>query len=311
VARREPAWRVTAWELEAAVEEERGAGERAASYLISPFGGRLNRVLVAGMLSPAEPVGRDESQPFWRARLTDPTGTIPITAGGFQPRAMAHLRSVTQPHPAIVVGKVHLYRGRDGVGYVSVRAESIRAVTETDERGVLAEAVAHSLERLELLARLRAAPDLDPGRLRSDGVPAIWVDAARASLERYPDADRVPFRASLTTAVQRVAGRTGVVAAPAPAPSVTIRREPPVPPRAAPTAAERAEESLVLALLDQVAEASLDGYADRRELLARVGSQGLNGPRAEAVLARLEDEAAVEEPIVGKLRLRTDPARDG
>ena len=53
--RREPAWRVTTWELEAAVEEERGAGDRAASYLISPFGGRLNRVLVAGTLSPAEP----------------------------------------------------------------------------------------------------------------------------------------------------------------------------------------------------------------------------------------------------------------
>ena len=91
---------------------------------------------------------------------------------------------------------------------------------------------------------------------------------------------------------------------------MTIRRDPTPPAAPPPTAAERAEESLVLAVLDQVAEASLDGYADRRELLARVSSQGLAGSRAEAVLARLEDEEEVEEPIVGKLRLRTEPSRE-
>ena len=308
--RREPAWRVTAGELEAAVEEERGAGDRAASYLISPFGSRLNRVLLAGSLAPAEPVGRDESQPFWRARLTDPTGTVVVTAGSFQPRAMAQLRAGTTARPALVVGKVHLYRGRDGVGYVSVRAEALRAVSETEERAALSESVRHSLDRLDLLARLERDPRTDPAVLAAEGVPSLWVRAARESLRRYPAADRGPFRTSLAAAVQRVAGRTGVVAPPAPAPSVTISRPAPPPARTAPSAAERAEESLVLAVLDQVAEASLDGYADRRELLARVSSQGLPGARAEAVLARLEDEAEVEEPIVGKLRLRSDPARE-
>jgi uncharacterized protein len=310
VPRREPAWRVTAWELEAAVEEERGVGDRTASYLISPFGGRLNRVLVAGSLSPAEPVGRAESQPFWRARLTDPTGAMVVTAGSFQPRAMVQLRAGTIARPALVVGKVNLYRGRDSVGYVSVRAESIRAVTESEERAVLAEAVEHSLDRLELLERLERDPGIDAAALRAEGVPPLWQVASRESLRRYPNAERGPFRDSLRGAVQRVAGHTGVVAAPAPAPTVTIRREPPPPVRAPPTAAERAEESLVLALLDQVSEASLDGYADRRELLARASSQGLVGAHAEAVLARLEDEEAVEEPIVGKLRLRADSSRD-
>lgn len=305
---REPAWRLTAWELEASVEEEKGVGERSASYLISPFGSRPNRVLVAGTLSPAEPVGRDESRPFWRARLTDPTGTIPVTAGSFQPRAMAQLRAGSSARPAVVVGKVNLYRGRDGVGHVSVRAEAIRGVTETEERAVLAEAVEQSLDRLDLLDRLQKDPTAASSAV--DGVPALWARAARESLRRYPGADRGPFRASLRDAVQRVAGRTGVVAPPTPPPTVSIRHDPVQPPRIPPTAAERAEESLVLALLDQVADASLDGYADRRELLARVGSQGLTGPRAEAVLARLEDEEAVEEPIVGKLRLRSDPARE-
>ena len=308
--RRETAWRATAWELEAAVEEERGSGDRAASYLITPYGSRINRVLVSGTLSPAEPVGRDESQPFWRARLTDPTGTVVVTAGSFQPRAMAQLRAGSSPRSAIVVGKVHLYRGRDAVGYVSVRAEALRAVSETDERSVLAETVRHSLDRLDLLARLQREPGVDPKELLSEGTPPLWLAAARDSLQRYPGADRAPFRASLAAAVERVAGRTGVVTIPPPPTSVTIQHAPPPSVQTPPTAAERAEESLVLGVLDQIAEASLDGYADRRELLARVHLQGMAGPRAETVLTRLEDEQEVEEPIVGKLRLRTDPARE-
>ena len=255
-------------------------------------------------------MGRDETQPFWRARLTDPTGSVAVTAGSFQPRAMAQLRAGTNARSALVVGKVHLYRGRNGVGYVSVRAEALRGVSETEERSALAETVVQSLDRLDLVRRWQQEPGLEPETLVAEGNPPLWVAAARESLRRYPEADRGPYRASLAAAVQRVAGRTGVVAPPPPAPTVTVRHAPPPSVKAAPSAAERAEESLVLAVLDQVAEASLDGYADRRELLARVRSQGLEGPRAEAVLARLEDEEEVEEPIVGKLRLRTDPTRE-
>lgn len=303
MTRREPAWRVTARELETSSEEERGSGERAASYLISPFGGRLNRVLLAGTLSPAEPVGREESQPFWRARLSDPTGSVAVTAGSFQPRAMAQLRTVTDARPALVVGKLHLYRGRDGTGYVSVRAEALRSVTETEERAVLAEAVGQTLDRLDLLDRLAADPRALPEPLSPEGPPALWVRGARESLRRYPTADRISFRAGLSGAIRRVGGTTTVVAPPPLPPSVRVRRDVPPAARAPPSAAERAEEALVLDLLDQVADASLDSYADRRELLARVGSQGLGGGRAEEVLTRLEEEGVVEEPIVGKLRL--------
>jgi uncharacterized protein len=300
---REPAWRVTTRELEAATEEERGSGERAASYLLSPFGGRLNRVLVSGTLSPAEPVGRDESQPFWRARLTDPTGSVAVTAGSFQPRAMAQLRAVTDARPALVVGKVHLYRGRDGTAYVSLRAEAVRSVSESDERAVLAEAVGQTLDRLDLLDRLEALRGAPAESSAFDAAPTLWVRAGLESLRRFPTADRRAFRAGLAAAIKRVGGTSSVLEPPPPASTVRIRREVPSPARPPPTAAERAEEALVLDLLDQVADASLDSYADRRELLARVTSQGLGGTRAEEVLTRLEEEGVVEEPIVGKLRL--------
>jgi uncharacterized protein len=304
MARREPAWRVSARELESSLEEERGEGERATGYLVSPFGARMNRVVVTGTLSPAEPVGREESQTFWRARLSDPTGAVSVTAGGFQPRAMAQLRSAREPRPAIVVGKVHLFRGRDGVGYVSVRAEGVRSVPESEERAVLADVVRQTLDRLDLVERLEKDPATDEGALRSDGVPAAWISAARASLRRYPTVDRPAFRRELAAAVRRVAGDSGPRPVPAaPESAVRVHRAPaPPPPASPPSAAERAEESAFLDLVDEIAEVSVDGYADLKEVLNRLEAQGLVGERAESVLSRLEEEGVVEEPIVGKLR---------
>jgi uncharacterized protein len=304
VALREPAWRVTARELETSLEEERGEGERAASYLLSPFAARMNRVLLTGTLSPPEPIGRDESQPFWRSRLTDPTGAVAVTAGSFQPRAMSQLRSSPAPRPAIVVGKAHLYRGRDGVGYVSVRAEAIRFVGENEERAVLADIVRQSLDRLDLTERIAREPSATDDQLRAEGIPGPWVRAARESVRRYPNVDRVAFRRDLRPAFRHVAGDSGPTPpANAPSPSVTVTRAPAARPGpTAPTAAERAEESVFLDHLDEIAEGSPDGYADLKELLARLGGEGLVPERAELVLSRLEEEGVVEEPIVGKLR---------
>ncbi len=301
---REPAWRVTARELESSLEEEKGEGDRPVTYLLSPFAARMNRVLVTGSLSPAESIGRDEAQAFWRARLSDPTGAVAVTAGSFQPRAMAQLRSASAPRPAIVVGKVHLFRGRDGVGYVSVRAEAVRSVGEVEERAALADIVRQTLDRLDLLERLEKEPGLSEDAVRAGGIPAAWLRAAKESRSRYPNVDRAAFRRELASAVRRVAGESGPTRATLPTPpTVTVTRAPPPRPAAPPpTAAERAEESLFLDQLDEVADVSADGYADLKEVLSRVSAHGLVGERAETILNRLEEDGVIEEPIVGKLR---------
>jgi uncharacterized protein len=301
---REAAWRVTARELESSLEEEKGEGERSASYLVSPFGARMNRVLLSGSLTPAESIGREETQAFWRARLSDPTGAVAVTAGSFQPRAMAQLRAASAPRPAIVVGKTNLFRGRDGVAYVSVRAEGVRSVPESEERAALADIVRQTLDRLDLMDRVEKDPSLTEEVAKKEGIPSIWFRAAKAARARYPNVDRPAFRRELRYAVRRVAGESGPTRATLPPPpNVTVTRAPP--PRAAPpppSAAERAEESLFLDQLDEVADVSADGYADLKEVLSRVSAQGMAGDRAEAILNRLEEEGVIEEPIVGKLR---------
>jgi hypothetical protein len=215
---------------------------------------------------------------------------------------MAQLRSATAPRSALVVGKVHLYRDRSGVGTVSVRAEAVRTVSEAEERAALAEAVRHTLDRLDLLDRIEKGTALSDADARREGVPVGWVHAARDALRRYPTVDRPAFRRELGAAVRRVAGDSGPQSS-AVAPTVTVvRAPPPKPPSAAPSPAERQEESVFLDLLDEVAEVSTDGYADLRELFARVQGRGVAAERAEATLNRLEEEGVVEEPVVGKLR---------
>lgn len=301
--RREPAWRLTTRELESSLEQEQGTGDRAANYLLSPFGARANRVVLAGTISPAEPVGRTEPPTFWRARLADPLGSVAVTAGGFQPSAMAQLRSVSAPRPALVVGKTHLYRGADRIAYVSVRAEVVRAVPEAEERAVLAEIVRQTLDRLDLLERLEHEPTVTDEQLLGEGAPRPWVVAARRSLTKYPTADRAGFRRELRRAVERVAGvRLPDTPTEPPREGVVRRVDAPAPLRVAPTAAERAEESAFLDVLDEASEAAPDGYADVREILRRMAERGLSSARAEELLGRLEESGAVEEPIVGKLR---------
>lgn len=301
---RELAWRVTARELESSLEEEKGEGDRPVGHVLSPFGARMNRVLIAGSLSPPEPVGREDPPTFWRSRFTDPTGSVAVTAGGFQPRAMAQLRAVLQPRPSVVVGKVHLYRGRDSVVYVSVRAESIRAVAEAEERAVLSDIVRQTLDRLDLLERVEKEPGATDDALAADGVPRPWIRAARDARTRYPNVDRTAFRRELAGAVRRIAGDSGPrVSAAAPPPSVRVTRDPPrAPPPAAPTAAERADESIFLDLVDELSDQSVDGYADLRDVLERIAQRGVHADRAEAVLNRLEEGGVIEEPVVGKLR---------
>ncbi|MGP8077715.1 MAG: hypothetical protein ACLQD8_06640 [Thermoplasmata archaeon] len=304
MAFRELAWRVSARELESSLEEEKGEGDRPVGHVLSPFGSRMNRVLIAGTLSPAEPVGREEPATFWRARFTDPTGSVPVTAGGFQPRAMAQLRAVTVPRPSIVVGKVHLFRGRDSVAYLSVRAEAIRAVAEAEERAALSDIVRQTLDRLDLIERMEKEPGVSDEALRTAGAPRPWIRAAHDALHRYPNVDRPAFRRELRGAVRRVAGDSGPVASPSPPPPTVrvIREAPPPAPAAAPTPAERADESIFLDLVDELSDQSVDGYADLKDVLERIAQRGVRGDRAEAVLNRLEEGGVLEEPVVGKLR---------
>ncbi len=308
---REPAWRVFASEMMASLFDEKGTGDRPTSYLLSPLGARMNRVLLVGRLSVPDALGEDEARPFLRSRLTDPTGTVTVTAGSFQPRALAGLRSVRAEDPYLVVGKAHLFVGRNGTAYPSVRAEALRPLSEDEARAAWAEAAAQTLDRIELAESVRfGRPLADAGRF-----PLSWREGARTAVARYPSASPGSFREGVGVVLRAIEPSAVPAAVPVPVAPPAPDRPPPSPPRVRVThtipptpvpsdvsAAARAQESAFLDIVDELSDRSADGYADLREALGLAGRRGVPDEEAERLLNRLEEEGVLEEPVVGKVR---------
>jgi uncharacterized protein len=315
---RETAWRILANEFRAASEEERATGDRAASYVLSPLGARMNRVLTVGMLTPAEPTAGGESGGFWRARLTDPTGTIPVSAGSFQPRAQAELRAVTAPTRAMVMGKPNLFVGSSGTRVGTLRAESVRPISEEEYRLRLAEAATQTLDRMALVERLRASPGTPDEALWSEGLVPMWITGARATVARYTSWDPAPYREALDLVARTLRGHpSDLPATPTPAaaraqteersPEVRVSRAPSRPEPRPLSGEEQTAAGPVIELIDLLAEESPDGYADLTELADRAAREGISAERLEELLHRLDESGAVEEPIVGKFRRPEGP----
>jgi len=263
----------------------------------------MNRVLVVGTLGVPEPVGKDPAAPFLRARLTDPTGSFSVTAGGFQPRALGAFQAIRDPQRSLVVGKAHLYSGRDGAAYGSIRVEAVRAIAEEEYRLDLAETLRQTLRRLDLLDDIRGGrgPESAESAARA-GVPPLWWAGATRAVARYPSIDLATFRAPLASVLREIGGGSPPVPVSAPAGNVRVTHAPAPSPVLPPSAAVRAQEASFLDIVDDLAERSADGYADLKEALGLAERRGLHGDRAEELLNGLEESGVLEEPIVGKLR---------
>jgi RPA family protein len=77
---REVGWRIFAGEFNDSTHVLSSDEERSPSYLISPLGAKINRVFAVGVITDLENLG-SPTEPLWRARLRDPTGTFFISAG--------------------------------------------------------------------------------------------------------------------------------------------------------------------------------------------------------------------------------------
>jgi len=146
--RREHAWRVFAAEFNDSQFEERGTGEMAPSYVITPLGGKVNRLFFVGVLTDVEPVSEDGG--FVRAHVSDPTGVFTLYSGQYQPEITEQLSSMEIPTFVAVMGKSRSYIPEDGeMMYASVRPQQIAGVTPDVRDEWIVEACKHTLKRLE------------------------------------------------------------------------------------------------------------------------------------------------------------------
>lgn len=128
--------------------------ERAPNFALLPSGEVANRYFLVGTVTEVNDVGNEDE--YLQARVVDPTGTMFVYAGKYQPQAAAFLNSLELPAYVAMTAKPSTFES-EGETYVSLRPETITRVDdETRDRWV-----AETIECTE--ARLDAFPGSDSG----------------------------------------------------------------------------------------------------------------------------------------------------
>ena len=169
VGEREVAYRLFASEFEdASYEYSESDDEQAPNYVVTPTGGRVNRLFVVGVLTEVETVNENTL----RGRVVDPTGAFVTYAGQYQPDEVAFLDRTTPPAFVSLTGKARTFQPEDSdVVYTSVRPESLSEVDSDTRDAWVVDAAEATLHRVAVTA---AALQMDA---RGDDLREELIDA--------------------------------------------------------------------------------------------------------------------------------------
>lgn len=189
---REVARRIFAEELKSSNYSFRDGEDQhqyAPQYLLTPTGAKCNRVFFVGTLTEKDDIGADTE--YWRGRVVDPTGSILIYAGQYQPEAAQILANMDAPAFVSIVGKPNLYQTEDGSIIISLRAESIQRVDEATRDQWIMDTARRTLERILLLEKAEPAPLSSEFATADRAYPSTnQQDAARAREHYHTDIGR-------------------------------------------------------------------------------------------------------------------------
>ncbi len=181
---RETAWRVFAAELNSSSLEIKASEEKMPSYVVSPLGAKMNRVLIAGAMSEKENIGTDD-EPLWKARIQDVNGMFYINVGRFQPEASAAMADLETPCFVAAVGRVRTYTADDGRVYISVRPEHIIQIDEATRKEWLLETSKSTWRRLKYAKTAMGMADAKVADLIGLGMTPQEAEGLLYALDNY------------------------------------------------------------------------------------------------------------------------------
>ncbi len=181
---RETAWRVFAGELNSSSLEIKSEEEKSPSYLVTPLGAKLNRILIAGVLLDKENTGTEE-EPMWRGRIQDVSGNFFINVGRFQPNAAASMADIEAPSYVAVVGKVRTYTADDGRVFVTVRPETVTNIDERTRNLWVLEAAQSTWDRLVRMKDALRVQNAGRQDLVNKGFSQEDADGIISAMEHY------------------------------------------------------------------------------------------------------------------------------
>ncbi len=296
---RETAWRVFAGEYNDSTLETSEGGERSPSYVVTPLGAMVNRLLVVGVLTDVENVG-SEKGPMWRARITDPTGTFHVYAGQYQPTAAAALSKLKPPLFAAVSGKSRVYKPDEGTTYVSIRPEIVKVVEEYQRDYWVLEACQSLKRRLEAAReayKMNPPTDLE---LRKLGFSQSLSTGLVKAVKHYGNVDLSRFSSMLAESLRYLLPEFRDFR-----PPEDIRPEPltAVDEKTEKRVEVSKEDKLEEKILELIDSADKDGKgASWDTILEGARKLKVDKERLEETVNGLLDKGLIYEPVLGRMK---------
>lgn len=175
---RAPIFKMLAAELKNTTHElpKNGGDQWESQYYLTPSGEAVSKVMMIGVATEKEDVGDD--QPFWRLRISDPTGGIMVYSGKFQPEAAQIIAGMDIPCFVAVVGRPSIYRPEGGP-VVSIRPDTIVVVDEAARNSFLLDAAGQLIMRVKEMWATPDAERIKKTRAIYEGItPAALLDIA-------------------------------------------------------------------------------------------------------------------------------------
>lgn len=310
---RQVAQRVFAAEFNDAKHHVKEDGTYGPSYVVSPFGAKVNRLFAVGVLTSVEGVGQTGDR--YRAAVVDPTGTFTLFAGQYEPEATAQLMDIRPPAVVAIVGKSRAYTTQEGATYVNIRPESIRTVEKADRDAWVVETARHSMLRLEAIKEVSQMEPPTAKALEDLGFPKDVAEGTLRAIEHYGKADLQRYAAIIRDALESLAPgaseRVGAepefaaaapaaataAAAPRASASAAIAPAKAVPKAAAP--AENPNEPLILSLAEKMDDGKGAPWED---IVSEAAKKGVSEASVEECLNALMDKGLIYEPVLGRLK---------
>lgn len=296
---RETAWRVSAAELNASTLEIRATEEKMPSYVVTPLGAKVNRVLISGVLTEIDNIGTDE-EPMWRGKIVDLSGSFYINVGRFQTDAVAEMTTLKEPCFVAAVGRVKTYTGDNGRMYVSVRPEHIVEVDEKTRNEWLLETAKSTWGRLNDMKKALSDPSMKVDGLVKAGVNPAQAEGIVYALENSEELpDSMKYLGVIQGALKHLLPDRSIdLGIPE-----EMSDEPDEIEMDGPAGGSNGAD-IEDTILNLIRELDVDGRgAPREELERRAEAEGISGLELEEVSNILMDKGLIYEPNLRYLKL--------
>ncbi len=299
---RETAWRMFSGELNASTFEKKGNDEKSPSYVISPLGAVVNRVMITGVLTDKENKGSEE-EPMWNGRIQDVVGQYYISVGKFQPEAASAMADLEAPCFVAVIGKVRTYTTNDGRVFISLRPERITQIDEQARNQWVLEASKSMWNRLLRMKVMYSNPDITAEELIKQGFTAQEAEGMITAVTQYGLPESAKYLKAIQAALRIMLPNEDVDLG-LPENESDLPDEMNIPSSSSSTI-ENAEdanskEDILLRILEELDDNPRG--APRDEIDRRAAAEGISSDEVEEISNSLMDKGLVYEPNLGYLK---------